>query len=95
MSTALGMIHELGGVTLPRMSRSDGRDPPLRLLLRYLQAFLPPNALYPSVVHAPSNAVQEPRDLPVAVAPEVTRQLDDHCRHHVLILSALGDMPPH
>ena len=39
--------------------------------------------------------MEELRDLPVAVAAKLARQLDDHFRYHIFILSALGNMPLH
>ena len=63
-----------------------------RLLLWHLQTFLSPDALYPLVVDTPAGNVKQPSDPPVAVASKLACQLDDHCRQHVFILSALRDM---
>jgi len=63
--------------------------PALGLPGRYLEAFSPPDALYPLVVDLLAGHLQEVSDAPVAVAAELAGQGDDRLGERILITSHL------
>ena len=70
MVGTLGPQTDTGPVAQPETAA-------LLLLLRDLQALLPPYALDPLAVHVPASLVEQSRYRPISVAAILARQLDD------------------
>jgi len=58
----------------------------LRLPLRYLQPFTPPDSLHPLAVHMPACVAQERCHTPIAITTILARQLDNVCSQGFLII---------
>lgn len=79
---------------MPRISRSQAnaravvqpQSAALRLALRHLQSFAPPNPLHPFMADRPARCLQECRHPAVAVAPVLFGQRDDVVRQRLFVI---------
>lgn len=73
------------GWATPAVGEPEAR--PLRLLLRHLEAFLPPNRIHAILSHVPPLISQESRHRTVAVPPVLLGQCDDPLAHSRALVS--------
>ena len=64
----------------------------LRLLVRNLQPFAPPDPFHPLVIDMPARGVEQPCDHAIAVAPVLAGQLDDVIGQAVFVPASLWNL---
>ena len=66
---------------------------PGRLLLRHLQAFLPPDSFHPLVIDSPAVIAEQACDLAIPLPAILTRQVDDGLCQGGLVIRQVSLIP--